>query len=277
VELLAILCRYLDAVITKEWLPLVIGGILSGLPWWIRPLLPKKLNDRIDQDLDRYAKRIAVAILLLSFIVANFLAWRDQYHLFEGEHTKYENEHTLYETAKQDYRDIKRKIDEEDTVKMSGEILSVIKSPIQLNGDRYIFFSVRIHSEGARTSITNFDVKVHFPNQKIQDVELQRFFIPDRGIQIFHMTYHPLHTIFEKARYGVSKRQSVDGVMLYLFRDAKKYEEYDHQWEISFHDGEGKEYHMSLSKDFSEKVARIHVAHEVGILSAPKAIMRGSL
>jgi hypothetical protein len=70
---------YLQAVVMKHWLPLLIG-FFGTIPWWIRGLLSKRLQAKVDRYLNPSAiKWLGVTALAISFMLANFLAWDDEH------------------------------------------------------------------------------------------------------------------------------------------------------------------------------------------------------
>jgi hypothetical protein len=73
------LYNYFEAVVVKHWIPLLVGA-LGSLPWWVRPLLPGDINKAIDATISPSTLRIlAISVLVISFIVSNFLAWKDNH------------------------------------------------------------------------------------------------------------------------------------------------------------------------------------------------------
>jgi len=64
----------------NNWLPLLFGTLASA-PWWIRALLPERLQEKWDKIFNPSGwKKLAIVCICISFIWSNFHAWNDEHN-----------------------------------------------------------------------------------------------------------------------------------------------------------------------------------------------------
>jgi hypothetical protein len=192
---------YLEAVVVKHWLPLLMG-VFGSLPWWARPMLSPKLQAVVDEYLNPSAiKWIGIACIIVSFIWANYLAWKDQ------------NNQNLAHSVK---------LEALTKPNLIGYIDSYVSgySP-ELNATQ-LFLSVSIKNSGSPSIAEHFSLSIG--NDKIKVTHILPTFIQD-GLKLYgdeiQAEFHRSDALEEKTMVPIMKGDIKRGWLRFVLGDVK--------------------------------------------------------
>ena len=226
---------YLEAVVMKNWLPLMIG-LLGSCPWWIRALLSSRLQTKIDNLFNPTALRILAFICIASaFIIANYSAWKDEHQEF----LKKSSELTIEQ--------------DKNTIKLDGEFLQIFSSLSENKSDVDVLFTISLWNKGADSAIRGYRGKVRIEKQYF---DLIAFTIPENGIILRDQEgtllrkYFPRDAMYEKTLIPLKKGEIITGILYFKIKDVGiLINNKDIDWTLFFNDYLGKTHEIHSPKD----------------------------
>lgn len=242
---------YLNAVVIKLWLPLILFGAFGSSPWWGRFLLSERNLVRIDKYLTPARRKLlAVGCLVIAFMCANYLAWEDRYNSIDK---------LSAENAR-----LKEQLDARDTVMLCGTIEEIALMPAENNDkDLRVLFAVKIYNKGADSAVSDYHARVLIDNQAVSLQPVST--LPKIGLTVNDFNTHErVQTFFQedsiaiKALIPVKKGEQRRGILLYTIKDGIRFKYENAKWALSFKDYLGKTYEVKGSEvpGFYEKPFR---------------------
>ncbi len=200
------LLNYLGAII-KYWWTLAFG-ILGSAPWWLKLLSPQ-LNEIIDKYLTPITwKYIGIGCLVISFIAANYLAWRDQ----KQETIQIQNQNI----------ELSAKLNALSKPHLTGQILQYVPGATE-NGTPTLLVYLSITNSGSPSVVESWHLSIN--NAKINLSEVMPTAIPHITLNTGR-TIDQADAIYEKTMVPLKQGDMVRGWLMFVFNNIKQTEIY---------------------------------------------------
>jgi hypothetical protein len=223
-EVFMLVYDYLEAVV-KHWVPLLIGAF-GTVPWWLRAMLSSKFKAMVDEYLNPSAlKWLAIVSIVISFIWANSLAWKDE-------------RQSLIEAEKNLV-----KAQDMNTVKLECQIAQITRG--LRNKDMWILLTASIWNSGADSSVRGYQAEISFEGQTFN---LATVLITHEGFELYDAKgtlakFFQSDTLNAKTQTPIKRGDFRTGVILFTMKGGAKFIDVKPEYLLlSFADYSGKIY-----------------------------------